>query len=135
MCGTALAPKTLGPSPHFHKDLDEISLVLEGTLSVMIEDTVFEVPVGGMQMRPRGLEHTFWNATDKPVRFIDMFLNQNFDDSLEEFFKIMDDAMQNKSHSPIPEIAKRFAEIDLEFDVTQFPEKRKNIIEKYGLTG
>lgn len=132
---TALAPKTLGPSPHFHKDLDEISLVLEGTLSVMVEGDVFEVPAGGMQMRPRGLVHTFWNGTDKPVRFLDMFLNQNFDDYLEEFFRIMNHSARDKSESRSLEVAKRFAELDLEFGVTQYHERRKDIIDKYGLTG
>lgn len=130
---TALAPKTFGPSPHLHQALDEISLVLEGTLSVMVEDAVYEVPERGMQMRPRGLVYTFWNATAKPVRFLDMFLNQNFDDYLEAFFKIRDDVLQKKLSFADPDIAKRLARLDREFGITQFPERRQAILETYGL--
>ena len=139
---TAVAPKTMGPSPHFHKDLDEISLVWEGTLTVMVGDDVYEVPEGSMQMRPRGIVHTFWNATDKPVRFLDMFLNQNFDDYLTEFFKIIDE-MEQKQYAidvpatarrhPDPQFAKRLADLDREFGITQFPERRQEILNKYGL--
>jgi hypothetical protein len=30
--------------------------------------------------RPHGIVHTFWNASDKPLRFIDIYPNQNFED-------------------------------------------------------
>ncbi len=93
---TALAPRTMGPSPHKHENLDELSLVLDGTLSVMVEDAAYEVTPSGFQLRPRGLVHSFWNAGDKPLRFLDMFLNQNFDEYLEEFFEIRDNVIQNK---------------------------------------
>ena len=132
---TAVAPKTLGPAPHLHETLDEIALVLEGTLSVMVEDTVYEVPAGGMSLRPRGLIHTFWNATDKPVRFLDMMINQNFDDWLEEFFTIREYATQNDLSFDDPDVAQRLAQLDREFEVTQFPEQRQAIIDKYELTG
>ncbi len=139
---TAVAPKTLGPSPHFHKDLDEISLVWEGTLTVMVGDAVYEMPEGSMQLRPRGIVHTFWNATDKPVRFLDMFLNQNFDDYLTEFFRIvteMEKAQQavdvpaTARRVAAPEFAQRLAELDHEFGITQFPQRRQEILDKYGL--
>ena len=132
---TALAPKTMGPSPHVHENLDEISSVLEGTLSVMVKDTVYEVPPGGLQMRPSGLVHSFWNAGDKPLRFLDMFLNQNFDDYLEEFFEIMADVVNNKKTFADPDIAKRVEGLDREFGVTQFPERRRPIVEEYALGG
>ena len=44
---TALAPKTMVPSPHRHAHLDELSFVLQGTLSVMVEDEVYDIPAGG----------------------------------------------------------------------------------------
>ena len=131
----ALAPKTMGPSPHIHENLDEISFVLEGTLSVMVEDTVYEVPPGGIQMRPSGLVHSFWNAGDKPLRFLDICLNQNFDDYLEEFFEIMAHVANYKKTFADPDIAKHLEELDREFGVTQFPEKRRSIIAEYALVG
>ncbi len=115
---TALAPRTMGPSLHKHENLDEISVVLEGTLNVMVEDTVYEVP-------PR----------DEPLRFLDMFLNQNFDDYLEEFFGIRAQMIRHKQTFVDPDIANRVEVLDREFSVTTFPEKRQAIVEEYGLTG
>ena len=132
---TALAPRTMGPSPHKHENLDEISLVLEGTLNVMVEDTVYEVPPGGIQMRQSGLVHSFWNAKDEPLRFLDMFFNQNFDEYLEEFFGIRAQMIRNKQTFADPDIANRIEVLDQEFGVTSFPEKRQAIVEEHGLTG
>lgn len=45
----AVAPKVMGPPPHFHKELDELMFVLEGTASVMVEGQEVQVPAGGWQ--------------------------------------------------------------------------------------
>lgn len=132
----AVAPKKMGPPPHSHKDLDEIMLVLEGTASVLVEDKLYEIPTGGWHMRPRGIVHTFFNNSDKPLRFMDMYFNQNFEDYLEALFhKIIPDMVQNKLSPADPAIAKRMADLDLRFGVTMYPEKRQAIIDKYGLIG
>jgi mannose-6-phosphate isomerase-like protein (cupin superfamily) len=131
---TAVAPKQMGPAPHLHKELDEIMLVLEGTASVLVGDKLYEIPAGGWQLRPRGIEHTFWNATDKPLRFIDMYFNQNFEDYLEELFhKIIPDMVQKKLSPADPGIVKRMADLNNKFGVTMFPEKRQAIIDRYRL--
>lgn len=132
---TALAPKTLGPSPHLHHTLDELSMVLTGTLSVFVDGDVFEVPAGGMQLRPAGLIHTFWNSTDEPVTFADMFFNQNFDEYLEEYFRILDDGDRSPMGHADPAIIQRFADLDERFGVVMFPEQRQGFIDTYGLTG
>ena len=67
----AVAPKQMGPSPHMHKDLDELMYVLEGTATVLIGKEIYEVKAGGWNFRPRGIVHSFWNAADSPLRFID----------------------------------------------------------------
>ena len=82
----AVAPKVMGPPPHYHKELDELMLVLDGTASVMVEGEVVEIQAGGWHLRPRGLTHTFWNASDKPLRFVDMYFNQPFEVFLEKVF-------------------------------------------------
>jgi mannose-6-phosphate isomerase-like protein (cupin superfamily) len=82
----AVAPKVMGPSPHYHKELDELMLVLEGTASVMVEGEEVEIQAGGWHLRPRGLTHTFWNASDQPLRFVDMYFNQPFEEFLEKVF-------------------------------------------------
>lgn len=82
----AVAPKTMGPAPHAHKELDELMLVLEGTANVLIGDEIVEINAGGWHMRPRMIKHTFFNASDQPLRFIDMYFNQPFEEYLEAIF-------------------------------------------------
>jgi mannose-6-phosphate isomerase-like protein (cupin superfamily) len=133
---TAVAPKQMGPAPHLHKELDEIMLVLEGTVSVIVDGKVDEIQAGGWHIRPRGIEHTFWNASEKPLRFIDMYFNQNFEDFLEELFhSIVPDMVQNKLTPADPAIAKRMGDLEQKFGVVMFPEKRQSIIDEYGLKG
>ena len=133
---TAVRPKQMGPAPHLHKDLDEVMFVLEGTASVIVDGKVDEIQAGGWHFRPRAIVHTFWNGSEKPLRFIDMYFNQNFEDFLEELFhKIIPDMVQNKLTPADPTIAKRMDELNKKFGVTMFPEKRQAIIDKYGLQG
>jgi mannose-6-phosphate isomerase-like protein (cupin superfamily) len=82
----AVAPKTMGPAPHWHKELDELMFVLEGTASVLVGDEVVQIEAGGWHLRPRMIKHTFFNASDKPLRFVDMYFNQPFEEFLEKIF-------------------------------------------------
>lgn len=82
----SVAPKTMGPPPHWHKELDEIMYVAEGTASVLVKDEVVEIPAGGWHIRPRGIKHTFFNAQETPLRFYDMYFNQPFEEYLEKIF-------------------------------------------------
>jgi mannose-6-phosphate isomerase-like protein (cupin superfamily) len=133
---TAVAPRTMGPAPHVHRDLDELMLVLEGSATVIVNGKVEEIQTGGWHFRPRKLEHTFWNGADKPLRFIDMYFNQNFEDYLEELFHhIFPDMIKNKLSPKDPQIANRMKNLDARFGVSTFPAKRPPIIKKYGLKG
>lgn len=82
----AVAPKTMGPPPHYHLELDELMYVVEGTASVLVGDEVVQVPSGGWHLRPRNFKHTFWNASEEPLRFFDMYFNQPFEQYLEQIF-------------------------------------------------
>ncbi|MBK7214952.1 MAG: cupin domain-containing protein [Bacteroidales bacterium] len=83
---TAVAPKLMGPPPHYHHELDELMYVIEGTASILIGDDMIEVKAGGWHLRPREIKHTFWNASDQKLRFFDMYFNQPFEEYLEEIF-------------------------------------------------
>ncbi|WP_018620797.1 cupin domain-containing protein [Spirosoma luteum] len=132
----AVAPKQMGPPPHLHQDLDELMYVVEGTATVMIGKEIYEVQAGGWNFRPRRIVHTFWNASDKPLRFIDNYFNQNFEDYLEEaFHKILPDMIRRNLNPTSPEIANRLAALDRKFGTTVFPEQRQAIIDKYKLQG
>lgn len=82
----AVAPKVMGPAPHWHLELDELMLVLEGTASILMGDEVIHVEAGGWHLRPRMIKHTFFNASDQPLLFMDMYFNQPFEEYLERIF-------------------------------------------------
>ncbi len=130
----ATAPKKMGPAPHYHKELDELMYVLEGTATVMVEETVYEIPAGGWHFRPRNMVHTFFNQSDKPLRAIDMYFNQNFEDFLEEMFHKIGPEMAQKNLTPAdPGIAKRMQALHEKFGMVGYPEKRQAIIDRFGL--
>ncbi|AMR34558.1 cupin [Mucilaginibacter sp. PAMC 26640] len=132
----AVAPRQMGPAPHVHAELDELMLVLEGTATVWLNGKAEEIMAGGWHFRPRLIEHTFWNASDKPLRFIDMYFNQNFEDFLEELFhRIIPEMRKNNLTPADPCVAKRTAELDARFGITTYPEKRQPLIARYGLNG
>ena len=130
----AVAPKVMGPPPHYHKELDELMFVLEGTASVLVENEVVEVPAGGWHFRPRHLKHTFWNASDKPLRFVDMYFNQPFEVFLERIFF---ELTPEKGYPQGSDQLRREHELlnekyGLVYAPTAFDE-RQGIVAKYGL--
>jgi quercetin dioxygenase-like cupin family protein len=131
----AVAPKTMGPAPHLHDALDELMYVHEGTVHVLVGKEVYEVKAGGWHFRPRGIVHTFWNASEDTIaRCTDMYFNQNFEDFLEELFLKIRPEMHEKKLSPMhPSIAPRLAALDKKFGITHFHDQRQAIVDKYGL--
>lgn len=59
-----------GPPLHRHKQLCDMFYVLEGTLTVHIEDETHLAPPGTFVCAPPGVAHTFSNPSDTPVRFL-----------------------------------------------------------------
>jgi mannose-6-phosphate isomerase-like protein (cupin superfamily) len=130
----AVAPKTMGPPPHYHKELDELMFVLEGTAHVIVENEVVEVPAGGWHFRPRLLRHTFWNASDQPLRFVDMYFNQPFEEFLERIFFELTPEKGYPYGSPQRD--KEHKLLDEKFGLVYAPtanEERQTIIKKYDL--
>ncbi len=131
----AVAPKKMGPSPHHHLELDELMLVLEGTASVLVGDAVVEVPAGGWHLRPRLLKHTFWNASDQPLHFIDMYFNQPFEEYLERIFHELtpEKGFPSGSEAKQKEIAALTRKFGVVHTATAYAE-RDAIVKQYGLS-
>jgi mannose-6-phosphate isomerase-like protein (cupin superfamily) len=131
----AVAPKVMGPPPHHHKELDEIMYVIEGTASILIDDDIVEVNAGGWHLRPRLIKHTFWNASDMPLRFIDMYFNQPFEEYLERIYHELtaENGFPEGSVAKINEINILNEKFGLIFSPTAFDE-RQEIIKKFGLS-
>lgn len=130
----AVAAKKMGPAPHLHKELDELMYVVEGTITVLVGDTEYHVQAGGWHLRPRGIVHTFWNATDKPAVGIDCYFQQPFEEYLEaSSHTIPEYARTHGLSMDAPEIQAKYKALHQQFGMVGFPEKRQPIIDKYGL--
>ena len=79
-----LGPGLLGALPHRHAREDELSYVLEGTLTLWREGVVTEAGPGAVVAKPRGQWHTFWNAGAAPVRFLEVISPPAFADYFRE---------------------------------------------------
>jgi oxalate decarboxylase/phosphoglucose isomerase-like protein (cupin superfamily) len=125
----------MGPPPHAHQELDELMYVVEGTASVLVDREVVEVPTGAWHLRPRRIKHTFWNASEKPLRFFDMYFNQPFEEFLERLFH---DLTPEKGY-PLDSEKRQHAIARLyeKFGVVQFSDslaEHQAIMARYGLS-
>lgn len=128
-----IPPKFAGPPPHSHRDLDEIMFVIEGTVSVMVGDNVTDVHAGDYHLRPHGIVHTFWNSGDMPVRFIDMYPNQDFINYFEDKIRIENELKSLGLEIDSPEGEKMNNDLDNKFGLEFFYDLFPPLIEKYGL--
>ena len=65
-----LPPGGRRPPPHRHTNCSEAYFVLDGLISVTVEDQDMQVGPEGFVLVPRGTAHTFGNATDRPGRLL-----------------------------------------------------------------
>ena len=128
-----LPAKTLGVHLHMHDKLDEIMRVLEGTVHVLVGDEVFEINAGEWHLRPHGIPHTYWNQTDKPAKIIDMFLNQDFDNFLDELLRIGAKLKEQKLSQDSPQAIELYSNLDKKYGITSYHDKTQGLLEKYGL--
>ena len=129
----AVAPKQMGPAPHLHHALDEIMLVLEGEASVLVGDQVTVIQTGGWHLRPHGIVHTFWNAADTPLRFIDIYPNQNFEEFFPELSALIGGLMSKGVSPASPEFLQEMRALDAKWGMTAYYDQRQPLVEQYGL--
>jgi mannose-6-phosphate isomerase-like protein (cupin superfamily) len=64
---------------HRHTREDEYSFILEGTWGFWQDGTVAFAEPGDLVYKPRDVWHTFWNATDRPARLLEIISPAGFD--------------------------------------------------------
>jgi len=110
---------------HKHTHEDEISYVLEGELSVIQNGEVQTAGPGQYIVKPRGIFHTFWNAGDKRIRFIEVITPGNF----EYYFAEMAPFLLPDQPPQIDKMKETAAKYGLVVD----PYAADEIIKRYGL--
>ena len=74
-----MAPHRHGPESHVHREEDDAFLVLDGELTFVLGDEEVAAPAGTFVLVPPGVEHTFENRTDRPVRMVNVHAPAGFD--------------------------------------------------------
>ena len=79
-----MSARTPGPPPHLHRRTDEAFHVLEGELTLHLEDRSVEAGPGDFVLVPRGVVHTFENVGSSETRFLEMVAPGAFAGYFEE---------------------------------------------------
>ncbi len=103
---STLAPGFPGPPPHRHRELHDMFYVLEGTLTLRLGDESVEAAAGSFVCVPPGVIHTFRNASDREVRF----LNFNTPAGWENYMRDLAEAARSGALTPelIGRVASRY---------------------------
>ena len=76
--------------PHLHKNEDELSYVLEGTIWVRVGEAEMAATAGSYVWKPRGILHTFWNPGREPARILEIISPAGFERFFEELAVLME---------------------------------------------
>ncbi len=68
-----LKPKSKGANLHYHRFMDETFIVLEGTLTLILEDGESQAKKGTIAYIPRFTPHGFKNDSEKEVKLLLIF--------------------------------------------------------------
>ena len=98
---------------HFHPRTDEQFYVLEGVLSLYVEERWRELGPGMLAVVPHGVRHAQGNRGDKPVHFVGSGSPAGF----EKLFPALDALMKRGVKPGTPEFAKEFVEISKQCDM------------------
>ena len=72
-------PARWGGPPLHHHEFDETFYVLDGELTFLLGSTDVPAPAGTFVLVPPGVEHTFANRTETPVRVLNIHAPAGFD--------------------------------------------------------
>ena len=97
---------------HYHPNTDEQVYVLEGALSVYIDEKWHELGPGTLGVLPRGKPHAQGNRSDKPVHFVGSGAPSGF----EKLFPAVD-ALMKRMKPGTPEFFAEFQKITAGCDI------------------
>lgn len=121
-----LPARALAAPLHRHSREDELSIVLEGRIGALLGDDAVEAGAGSYVLKPRGQWHTFWNAGDSPLRFIELLIPGGFD----AYFARLSPLLLAAGGADPAAIQSLADEYGIDFDFNSVPV----LCERFGLT-
>ncbi|MEO6546965.1 MAG: cupin domain-containing protein [Ferruginibacter sp.] len=82
-----LDPHSSGPHAHQHEDQDQVFYVLEGTISMFIDDQWIEASKGTFIRIARNTMHSFANRTDEKAGMLNFDIPGGFEKNLPSMVK------------------------------------------------
>jgi mannose-6-phosphate isomerase-like protein (cupin superfamily) len=76
-----LDPHTAGPGAHSHAE-DDVFYVIEGTMSVLVDDTWIDAARGAFVLVPAGVTHDFENRTNEPAGMLNISAPGDFEGNM-----------------------------------------------------
>lgn len=120
-----LAPRALGSPVHTHRNEDEGSFVLEGEVGVEIGGETWAAGPGDLLLKPRGVPHAFWNATDAPARLLEVITPGGF----EAYFARLAEVLRAGPEPDMFALAAVATDYDLDMDPASIP----RLVQTHGL--
>lgn len=120
-----IEPGVLVP-PHVHSREDQVSLVLEGTVGMLVGDQTLHCPAGSYVCKPRGLPHAFWNETSLPARLAEICVPGGVERYMQRLF----DHLIAQQGSPNPQFLHALTE---EYGIRLVPELAVQLSARHGV--
>ena len=92
-------------------------VVLEGEVGMQLGDETLVARVGDLVLKPRGVPHAFWNATDRPARLLEVVTPGGF----EGYFERLADVLRPGVPPDMAALATIAADYWLDVDPTSVP--------------
>ena len=83
-----LEPRTLAGPLHTHTREDEYSFIVQGQIGLQVGDTVVNAGPGELVVKPRGIPHAFWNASDRRATMLEIISPAGFERYFAELAKV-----------------------------------------------
>jgi mannose-6-phosphate isomerase-like protein (cupin superfamily) len=119
-----IVPRGLAAPVHLHHREDEFSFVLEGRWGFQLGGNVVYAEPGDLVYKPRDVWHTFWNATDRPARLLEIISPAGF----EQLFVELSELLETDPSNPEAALA-----LGARYGIESDPEATARVVAEHGL--
>lgn len=121
-----LQPGNLAAAVHSHCNEDEVSYVIEGTVSALIGNRIIQATPGMLIRKPRNVPHTFWNSGTTPARLLEIIAPAGF----EQYFYDVAPLFPEDGTPDLAQLQELHRKYGLELDMT----RTMDLLQIYHLT-